>query len=129
MKTHLLLAAAIMTSASGCSSIKFDSLQYDRFITVYETSSKLQKQCNQPDVIRAEIDVLQNQTDHIASYAAFRSNSPEVATSTAAVTSMVSELSKKYQDDNNPSFQYCMEKLSNITSGTKTIISTLGAQQ
>lgn len=127
--TTLPLIASLALVSEGCSRITFDGLQYDRFVTIYEVASDLQTKCSDPSAIRKDTQSIKNYVKHMATYAEFRSNSPEIQRSSKALLEMVQEFSDKYVDGATPpSVPYCTEKMNNIASGAKLIASTLGAQ-
>lgn len=133
MNRKLFTALPIMTLAlltdAGCSRITFDGLQYDRFVTIYEVATDLQTKCSDPIAIRKDTQSIKNYVKHMATYAEFRSNSPEIQRSSKALLDMVQEFSDKYVDGvTPPSVPYCTEKMNNIASGAKLIAATLGAQ-
>lgn len=124
-----LLISSVVFFIAGCSSITFDSLNYDRYLTLYELSNQMKTQCEDPVYIRSYMNEIKPKIDHMALYSKLRSGTPEVAKVAATVASLVDELGQKYQDDKTPSVGYCREKLESISAASYTIASTLGAQQ
>lgn len=125
MKKFLLIA--VIASSVGCSTITYDALQYDRFITLQEQIEQIKPYCGQPEMAY-KVKKLKEQTDHMQRYAVHRINAPEVARSTTAIADMVGELSAQYKTEDGASSAYCQIKLDNIYAGVNTIISGLGAQ-
>jgi len=127
--TLSLVGGLALMMSTGCSRITFDGLQYDRFVTIYEVASDLQTKCADPSAIRKDTQSIKQYVQHMATYAEFRSNSPEIQRSSKALLDMVREFSDKYTEGSTPpSVPYCTEKMNNIASGAKLIASTLGAQ-
>jgi len=127
----LFAGTALVLMLTGCSTITFDGLQFDRYVGVVEKTTLLQPLCSDKKsetALRAGLADLKQWTDHMDMYAQFRANTPEVKNSTAHIASMVTELSNRYKNNNIPSVAYCEEKLGNIKDGAKTITATLGAQ-
>jgi hypothetical protein len=125
----LYIALLLLATSVGCSNIKFDGLQYDRFVTIYEVAVDLQSKCGDPSAVRKDTQSIRQYVHHMATYAEFRSNSPEIQRSSKALLSMVQEFSDKYAEGMTPpSVPYCTEKLKNIADGSRLIASTLGAQ-
>lgn len=122
----ILIYSLVAISLIGCSNITFDGLQYDRYVSLVEDSAKLKEMCDEPG-FRKHLDELKADANHMQMYASFRSNSPEVLSSTNHLSGMVDELYTKYQTG-NPSKAYCVEKLDMISAGAKTVAATLGAQ-
>lgn len=130
MKKIIILMMSIVMM-SGCSTLAFDGLQFDRYVTIYETTDGLQTLCDKPEkrqILKAKIDELDLYVGHMKTYADFRGNNQEVQTVTSSIASMISELKQRYADGNVPSAAYCQEKLIFIRDGAKTITGTLGAQ-
>lgn len=121
---HLIVVSALLSSA--CSSITFDGGQFDRYITLTETSRSSISQCGTPEISK-KIVVLKQQIAHINLYASYRKASPEVAVASQKLQNIISELSEKYETV-EPSKTYCEEKLKNIVDSANTISATLGAQ-
>jgi hypothetical protein len=125
MKKILLIS--MIPILTNCSSIIYDALQYDRFITLQEKLEQLKPICGKDDAL-AKIKDLKVYVDHMDHYASHRVNAPEVASATASINSMVTELASQYDANNSPTLAYCQVKVDNITAGVATIISGLGAQ-
>ena len=121
-----IIFTIMLVAMIGCSNITFDGLQYDRYISLHETASKLKEQCGHP-LMKNKIQDLKLHTDHMNMYAKLRSNSPEVLVVTDSLTSMVDEMNSRYAES-APSVAYCQEKLNNIAAGSHTVAATLGAQ-
>jgi len=123
-----IIATSVIVFLTGCSNIRFDSMNYDRILTLHATAKSMSVQCDHPDLIRQQLPELQRMSNHVALYSRLRSGGPEVASSTAIVESMVNELVSKYVNS-APSTGYCSEKLKSISDATYTVASALGAQQ
>lgn len=122
-----ILCMIMFLALSSCSVITYDSLQYDRFITLQEKLEQLKLNCGKFEAV-AKVKELKGYVDHMDRYAAHRIGAPEVASATASINLMVLELASQYDANNSPTSAYCQVKVDNINAGVSTIISALGAQ-
>jgi excinuclease UvrABC ATPase subunit len=123
MKRLLLLTLLVL---SGCSSLAFDPVQFDRLVSVSERAEKMIGSCKKPDVIDAQTTVLLSDVSHMKSYANHRSKSPEISNSINTLHSLILELSSRYTPKESPSVLYCQEKLENISKTAGAISDTIG---
>lgn len=128
MKKSMILLAVL--GLSGCSSLVFDNLEFDRFITVSERADNMIRSCSNSSIIKIESGILLDQVTHMDNYAKHRGSAQEIGKSIAIVRSMVAELNTRYEDPRkNPSVIYCREKLKNISLASSAISDTLGRLQ
>lgn len=120
-KTIILLAALTL---SGCVSLQFDSLEYDRYISIKETADNAILLCGDSAVLH-EVKLLKQSTDHQFLYSSNRSSRPQVATAATNLKTIVDGLYNRYQNG-TPTESYCREKLKNVSIGASTVVSTLG---
>lgn len=123
MKRLLILGAVLL---SGCSSITFDGGQFDRYITLTETSRSAISLCGKPQIID-KVALLEAQISHINLYASYRKASPEVMIASQKLHTMITEFSASFETS-QPSKTYCEEKIKNISDSANLISGTLGAQ-
>lgn len=123
-----IIIGVMFVTLSACSSITFDAMQFDRYVSLNEKATVLQNYCNDPAYIKSQLPDFQNLALHMAAYAKYRVSSPEVNKVTDSLSVMVIEFTARYQGGNVPSEAYCTEKLSNIAAGSNTVAATLGAQ-
>lgn len=110
---------------TGCSSLVFDPIEFDRYVGLTLESENLIKECSNPNRIRGKISNLEQTASKIQKYASLRGNREEIRTSVDMLYSLVSEMNTRYSDG-TPSEVYCKEKLSIISKTSETISKTLG---
>lgn len=111
---------------TGCSQVTFDSLEFDRYVTITETSSQIKKSCSKPDIVRHELKDLLLKVEHMNRYATLREPREEVKEATKLLTGLVREIDTRYTENMAPSEYYCVEKLTIIETAAETISKTLG---
>jgi hypothetical protein len=124
MKRLTLLLATL--AISGCSSLTFDSLAFDRFVSVSERSGELIRDCKRPETIANQSAILLDNVNHMKAYADHRGVSPEIGKSMNTLYSMVAELNARYTSGQTPSVIYCQEKLETISKTAGAISDTIG---
>ena len=124
---RLALITGILLIGNSCSSLNFDSLAFDRFVSISERADKLSTQCDSYGTIKSGTAVMLDNVTHMDLYGQHRGASPEVAGSVRTLHSMVQELNDKYADGVvAPSEVYCKEKLAIISRTAGSISDTLG---
>ncbi len=109
---------------TGCSSLNFDSLEYDRFISISERTNMLISKCDNSTYVKSQLVQLKDDVTHMNNYAKFRSNKPEVQQSTSNLYNLIEEMSTQYEG--SVSKIYCEQKLKTISTAADAIGETLG---
>lgn len=126
MKTMILLFL-ITLNLTGCmSGLSFDSLQFDRFLSISERAEHLVKSCSDQQAIKIGSAVMLDNVTHMDNYGQHRGTSPEIAKSVSILHSMISELDVRYNNPTVPSTIYCKEKLRTISTTALAISDTIG---
>lgn len=112
-------------SLSGCISLQFDNLEYDRFVTIKELAVVGTTECGKPEV-RLYIDKMTEIISHQNLYASNRTTRNDIRISTQELSEIIFGMSNRYSTSGVPSVTYCKQKFDNISIGTSTIMSTLG---
>lgn len=123
MKKIMLVGVLLL---SGCSSLNFDSLAFDRFVSISERADKLSEKCSDADYVRDHASILLDNVTHMNNYAVHRGATPEINSSVATLHSMVQEFNDRYQKNMQPSKVYCEQKLKTISTAASAISDTLG---
>lgn len=111
---------------TGCVNLSFDALEFDRYLTISETSTLANKSCGTVEFI-SHLNKLKSNVDHQVSYSNNRSNGrPQISTAATELKSMVDELYNKYQSNTEPSLEYCKQKTTNIGIGSTILVKELG---
>lgn len=111
---------------TGCSQVTFDSLEFDRYVTITETAAQIKKSCSKSEAVRSELKHLVKKVEHMNRYATLREPREEVKEATILLTGLVREIDVRYTENMAPSEFYCVEKLSTIETAAETISKTLG---
>lgn len=124
MKKIIILSVLVLMTA--CYNIQFDSLEYDRYITIKEIADNAIQQCGTPVVIY-DISNIKTSMDHQYLYSVNREARPQVASAAASLKELVDGLYNRYASSSEPpSIAYCQEKFKNISLGATTVVRTLG---
>jgi PBP1b-binding outer membrane lipoprotein LpoB len=118
----ILIMALLLT---GCARLSFDGVEYDRFISINENATQLSASCGKTN-IQSDLVLLQKEVNHLNHYEQLRASRKDISLVSNELNSMVNELVARYEKT-TPSTTYCIEKLKNITDGSNTILSALGA--
>lgn len=124
MKKMLILLVILVLPA--CYNISFDSLEYDRYITIKELADHAATNCAD-DIALFQISSLKQTMDHQYLYSSNRAGRPRVASATRSLKEIVDGLYESYQQG-TPSVLFCQQKTANISSGADIIIKELGKQ-
>jgi hypothetical protein len=125
MKKKLVIVLTILLSA--CTNVAFDSLEYDRYITIKEVADHTTTLCGDTN-INIVIGSLKTSMDHQYVYSSYRTGRPQIADASKNLKDLVDGLYTRYQSG-IPSIGYCQEKLKNVSTGTTLIIKVLGGMQ
>jgi hypothetical protein len=120
-----LLVTTLCVGLTCCANLNFDGGEYDRFIVMKMTSDRAARNCGTPEVSQG-IKVLSDLAVHQYVYSHYRSRRDQVSKVSTEVSSMIEELSAKYEQSSKPSTEYCKVKLADISSGLHVILKTLG---
>jgi len=118
----IIIILALLLSA--CVNLQFDSLEYDRYISIKQLSDQGSLLCGEPEVIGV-IKQLSQEVNHQYIYAVNREARPQVNEAATNLKVIVDGLYNRYKKE-TPSKTYCREKFKNISLGVDTIIRTLG---
>lgn len=121
------LAIMLVLLLPACTNVAFDSLEYDRYITLKEITDNTAQLCGNSS-ITLTISTLKKSMDHQYLYSSNRVGRPQVADASKNLKELVDGLYTRYQSG-IPSIGYCQEKLKNVSTGTDTIIKVLGGMQ
>ncbi|MGZ8924333.1 MAG: hypothetical protein ACXW2E_00485 [Nitrososphaeraceae archaeon] len=108
----------------SCANIQFDSLEYDRYITIKEIVDS-DSMCSSV-VVDQQLLRVKQLVDHQVLYASNRTDRVKITEATNNLKVMVDKLYSRYEQSNKPSLVYCQEKLKNISIGASVIIQVLG---
>ena len=122
----ILFCIVLIFISTNCSNLNFDSLAFDRFVSVSERSSDLIRECKHPETVASQSAVLLDNVNHMKAYGDHRGVSPEIGKSVDTLHSMVAELNARYTSGQTPSVIYCQEKLETISKTAGAISDTLG---
>lgn len=124
-KISIVILFVMMLPA--CVSFRFDSLEYDRYISIKELADNTAKNCEKDGIyVRSQVAVLKATMDHQFLYSVNREARPYVADAAQNLKGIVDGLYARYQQDTTPSVGYCQEKLKNVSIGATTIVRVLG---
>lgn len=129
MKTYLI---ALLVFLSGCASLKYDPVEYDRFVTISTTAELGKDLCSSPmDVIpvASHLVVLSKLAVNNAKYRT-KVNEEKMATE---IYEMTKELRSKYGVNENVAFVaskgYCEIKMTNISVAAKIAAQAVGSKR
>jgi outer membrane murein-binding lipoprotein Lpp len=111
---------------AGCTSLVFDSTEYDRYIGLIERTQKISLTCSQPADVKFQVSVLKDDVAHMNNYAMYRDSRKEIKNSTNQLFLLVEEMNTRYEQLIPPSKTYCEQKLRIISDAAKTVSFTLG---
>ncbi len=114
----------LILSLSACYNLNFDSLEYDRYVTIKQQTDNIISLCG-TDSITPKINDLKQSMDHQYLYSSNRQSRPQIATVANELKAMIDGLYTRYQSG-TPSKVYCQEKLTNISTGTTAVLHELG---
>jgi hypothetical protein len=121
MNKSIIIIALLL---SACVNLQFDSLEYDRYISIKQLSDQGGLLCGDPAVLGI-IPQLSQEVNHQYIYAANREARPQVNEAVTNLKLIVDKLYDRYKKE-TPSKTYCREKFKNISLGVDTIIRQLG---
>ena len=121
MKSILIM---LILCLPACVSLQFDSLEYDRYITIKEIADTSIQSCNEP-TINDRVKELKLLMDHQYLYSFNREARPQVAEAATNLKDIVDKLYNRYKQG-QPSVAYCQEKLNNVSLGATTVVRVLG---
>jgi hypothetical protein len=122
MRTFCLLLTLLCT---GCISLRFDSLEYDRYISIKEHIISLNSSCGTSRVI-SELESLRLVVDHQLQYSSNKVHHTEFTNSIGIINTMIIDMQLKYHTTPLVSTQYCKLKTNNMLIGTTFVIQEMG---
>lgn len=121
------IVIVLMMMLSACFSLQFDSLEYDRYVSIKEIADNTISYCEKDGTyVRNQVSLLKATMDHQFLYSINREARPYVAEAAQNLKGIVDGLYVRYQKDTIPSVGYCQEKLKNVSLGATTVVRTLG---
>ena len=123
MKKSIILSVAIILTA--CVGLQFDNLEFDRFITMKEIAQQGVLTCGKPEV-KAYVTRMTEIMRHQNLYSMNRPTRNDIRIATQKLTDIIETMNSRYSRSSTPSIAYCQQKFENISSGSSTIISTIG---
>jgi hypothetical protein len=123
MKTRLfvLLTSVLFTS---CVNLKFDNLEYDKYVTIKKLVDLNKFKCVDYNRILPIISNVRDILSHQIIYSKYRIERPQIYESTVSLKLIVDKIYFR----NSFSQEYCLEKMDNISQATTMILSALGEQ-
>jgi hypothetical protein len=123
MKNKLfILVFSILFSA--CVNLKFDNVEYDKYVTIKKIIDSNKFKCSNYNQILPIISNVRDILSYQIIYSKYRTQRPQIYESTISLKQIVDKIYFR----NSFSQEYCLEKMDNISQATTMILSVLGEQ-
>lgn len=116
----------ILLMLSGCFNLNFDSLEYDRYIGIYESTSVPDVVCKDRNTMIKKSHELNEMVNRQFTYTKHRVNRQFITNAAANLKVMVDNFQEYVINHEDVSTYYCEEKIKNINDGAINIIDALG---
>ena len=128
-KLYLLAAVMLVASCSSFMPPAYDNNEYFLFSKLETHSRFLRKECVDPVLVRARLDLMLFDSEHLNSYAFFLPRNSEIFEISKILAVDVEEMMERYDDGEFPSPVYCKIKSKAFTTKARRALETIGNMQ
>ena len=122
MKSFCFISLLFLTS---CVNLTFDSLEYDRNVTIREQIIEVRDSCGTTTFL-PKLSQLHKEVDHQLEYSVHRASREGFAESISVIDNMIHDIQQRYNNRTPVSVEYCKIKTNNMLVSINIVINQMG---